>query len=595
MDARAFSRTSATLMIAMAAFSTSPAEAGDENCAAAMSCDQDHCCVVVPYPTSIYPLVIVGSPSGLARSCYVALKKSGGAPAPIRQVWLGQEANFETPCGASSWTTFYTDLSLGADFLDCEHERCNIVKPYFEKDGSSATFYPRFGRDTTTTNEMRVMISYEQVLDCGSGQQATWQGTVYEDVDCAIARSTDFDGDGDTDQIDKMYMGRKMAPGVTRPSWLNLNTDDPDNTTIDAADYMVVVDEMARAVRDTAKCLNQEIVSFHGNWVDDLVPPNAVTLSASAGPGGTTTISWTAPGDDYGLGIAASYDLRWSGCPLTESNFDNAIGYTGSLPDPAFAGTSQSVDATVPSGATHWALRTYDHAGNAALVSNDLVISQPKICDLKICGLFKRCALVGWTSFGGTEIDFRYSTSNITSSNFGSANSASAPSPASVGQHQEFFIDNLSPNTNYYFAMKWKDGSGNWSPISIVPHQWTPNSGSDCNYQAICSLDGNRAKRVPPLDEPLQLSAPMPNPTGDGCLLRYSIPNELAGAALEIAVFDVSGRRRAVVESGIAVPGAHSIAWGLRGDDGGRVRSGVYFIRFRSGGNELRRTLVVKP
>ena len=58
--------------------------------------------------------------------------------------------------------------------------------------------------------------------------------------------------------------------------------------------------------------------------------------------------------------------------------------------------------------------------------------------------------------------------------------------------------------------------------------------------------------------------------------------------AIHLAVYDVSGRMRAVVAEGIQAAGAHEAWWNLD-----RLESGVYFVKLRAKGPALVRRVVV--
>ncbi len=66
---------------------------------------------------------------------------------------------------------------------------------------------------------------------------------------------------------------------------------------------------------------------------------------------------------------------------------------------------------------------------------------------------------------------------------------------------------------------------------------------------------------------------------------------ERGGAPLEIAVYDLAGRRVATVEDGPAKAGDHKVSWGLRDETGSPVRSGLY-VRFKLAGAELKRSVI---
>jgi hypothetical protein len=90
---------------------------------------------------------------------------------------------------------------------------------------------------------------------------------------------------------------------------------------------------------------------------------------------------------------------------------------------------------------------------------------------------------LSWTTPGddgvigtASEFDLRYSTSPISASNFASATRwTSMPTPAAPGTRQNTTITGLLPSTTYYFALKTADDYQNWSGISNVVSQTTPN------------------------------------------------------------------------------------------------------------------------
>src|SRR5882762_8159430 len=83
---------------------------------------------------------------------------------------------------------------------------------------------------------------------------------------------------------------------------------------------------------------------------------------------------------------------------------------------------------------------------------------------------------LSWTTPGddgltgtASQFDLRYSTSAITSANFGSATRwVGTPVPGASGTVQNTTVTGLLPNTTYWFAMKAADEVPNWSPMSNV-------------------------------------------------------------------------------------------------------------------------------
>jgi chitodextrinase len=83
---------------------------------------------------------------------------------------------------------------------------------------------------------------------------------------------------------------------------------------------------------------------------------------------------------------------------------------------------------------------------------------------------------ISWTTPGddsltgtASQFDIRYSTAQITASNFASATRwTSAPTPAAPGTRQSTTVTGLTANTTYWFAIKTADEVPNWSAISNV-------------------------------------------------------------------------------------------------------------------------------
>ena len=84
-------------------------------------------------------------------------------------------------------------------------------------------------------------------------------------------------------------------------------------------------------------------------------------------------------------------------------------------------------------------------------------------------------------------------------------------------------------------------------------------------------------------DAALVLGRPTPNPFSRTMRFAYSIP--AGSAAVDIGVFDVAGRRIRALAHGTQTTGQYEAVWDGLGDDGARVRHGVYFLRASVGGN----------
>lgn len=81
-----------------------------------------------------------------------------------------------------------------------------------------------------------------------------------------------------------------------------------------------------------------------------------------------------------------------------------------------------------------------------------------------------------------------------------------------------------------------------------------------------------------------------PNPARTDAVLWFDLPRE---ANVDLAVYDVGGRCVSTLSNGTWNAGRHTMRWSLRGNDGEIVPSGVYLVRFRSGGTQRTRRLLV--
>ena len=79
------------------------------------------------------------------------------------------------------------------------------------------------------------------------------------------------------------------------------------------------------------------------------------------------------------------------------------------------------------------------------------------------------------------------------------------------------------------------------------------------------------------------------NPSSESGVVRWSIPQEMGGAEYELAMFDVAGRKLAILGRGSARPGVFTETVSFRPND----KSGVFFLRLRVGAKTLSTTVVL--
>lgn len=232
----------------------------------------------------------------------------------------------------------------------------------------------------------------------------------------------------------------------------------------------------------------------------DVTAPAAVSNLALSNPTQTTiTLTWTAPGDDAGVGTATSYDVRYSTSLIDASNWSSASQLVGE-PSPAIAGTTESaiVNGLTAGTKYYFAMKTSDEVPNISALSNVPSLSTLAAPDVTAPAAISNLALsnaatssitLTWTAPGddanvgtSTSYDIRYSTALITETNWSSATKATSTiTPSVAGTAQTVIVNSLNSETNYYFAIKTSDEVPNVSSISNVPNISTLINVTDCN------------------------------------------------------------------------------------------------------------------
>jgi len=94
---------------------------------------------------------------------------------------------------------------------------------------------------------------------------------------------------------------------------------------------------------------------------------------------------------------------------------------------------------------------------------------------------------------------------------------------------------------------------------------------------------------APPLR--LALAGNAPNPFAAATELRFALP---AAGPIDLAVFDIAGRRVRTLAAGRRDAGVHRLVWDGRDDAGRAAGAGVYFARLRAGDRTLERKMVMR-
>lgn len=187
-----------------------------------------------------------------------------------------------------------------------------------------------------------------------------------------------------------------------------------------------------------------------------------------------------------------------------------------------------------------------------------------------------------WTAPGddgqsgtATQYDLRYLTTSISETNFASGTTVTGePTPAVAGTTQTCTVTGLNYGTTYYFALKTADERGNWSTISNIAIR-TPSIPATGVGDEIA----------------LKFSAPYPNPSHGVASFALGIPKE---SEVEVEAFDITGRSVRRLAKGMHQPGASTLVWDLRSDEGQRLATGVYMVRARIGDQVFTRRVVIE-
>lgn len=87
-----------------------------------------------------------------------------------------------------------------------------------------------------------------------------------------------------------------------------------------------------------------------------------------------------------------------------------------------------------------------------------------------------------------------------------------------------------------------------------------------------------------------QMKSAHPNPFNPQTVLEYSLPEPLA---VDLSIFDISGRLVRRLEQGVQSAGTHSATWQGDDDQGRRLASGTYLARFVAGRVQQTQRLVL--
>jgi fibronectin type III domain protein len=242
--------------------------------------------------------------------------------------------------------------------------------------------------------------------------------------------------------------------------------------------------------------------NFHGRTLGVLTLGLTVALIGGLHPSlaraqtsadSSVVLLWTAPGDDGTVGRASTYDIRYRTTTISGTDTTgwwNAATQAVGEPVPGTSGATDSmrVRGLTPLTTFYFLIRAADEVPNWSGFSNLAtkstsgdVTAPGTVADLTVTNTTGNAITVRWTAPGddgatgtASSYDVRYSTSTITTANWGTASQATGePAPAVAGTQQTFTVSGLNGSQTYYVAIRTTDDRGNVSVVSNVVNATT--------------------------------------------------------------------------------------------------------------------------
>jgi hypothetical protein len=143
----------------------------------------------------------------------------------------------------------------------------------------------------------------------------------------------------------------------------------------------------------------------------------------------------------------------------------------------------------------------------------------------------------------------------------------------------------LNPGGLYHWRLRVATDS------PYFPHSrwlWAPDNAVTEADVRMSATTGIEVAQAPPAAG--YLGASVPNPFTVATEIAYAIPH---AARLEVGVYDVSGRKVAILAQGTMPSGRHMVRWDGRDGAGRSLPAGVYFVRLDLPGHEEARKIVL--
>ncbi|MDF1545541.1 MAG: T9SS type A sorting domain-containing protein, partial [bacterium] len=156
------------------------------------------------------------------------------------------------------------------------------------------------------------------------------------------------------------------------------------------------------------------------------------------------------------------------------------------------------------------------------------------------------------------------------------------PVPVASGEIQSTTLSGLIPGETYHIGIKSVDNALNRADISnVVTAEAMINLATDVDDQIVYDLP-----------EDFDLQQNYPNPFNPSTTIEYSVRD---AGHVELAVFDLSGRRTTTLVNESKSAGLYAATWDGSDGSGHPAASGVYFYRIQAGDyTETKKMILVK-
>jgi hypothetical protein len=120
------------------------------------------------------------------------------------------------------------------------------------------------------------------------------------------------------------------------------------------------------------------------------------------------------------------------------------------------------------------------------------------------------------------------------------------------------------------------DAYGPWEMFCFDPFQGPTLRWYNWKIEVITNSTRADDNTNPAIPKEFAISQVYPNPFNDQAIIDYAIPNQ---SNIKLEAYDISGRLIRTLLNGPASVGYHRVIWNGTCDSGGRVASGVYFLK----------------